>query len=79
MGRPVVTADAGAYRELGLDGTAGWLFRAGDASSLTAALEEAAADPADAARRGRTALELAETLRWPDIAGRIATLVGRPP
>jgi glycosyltransferase involved in cell wall biosynthesis len=75
LGLPVVLADMPAYRELTEARQPGWPFSPGDSASLRAALEAAAADPADARARGKVALELAEGLRWPEIAERSATLM----
>jgi glycosyltransferase involved in cell wall biosynthesis len=61
------------YEEL--VGDAGWLFEAGNASSLAAALEQAASDRDDAARRGRLAHARAAELGWPEIAGRTASIL----
>jgi beta-1,4-mannosyltransferase len=77
MGLPVVVADVPATRELGCDCGTGWLFRAGDAVSLREALAEAAAHPPEARTRGRRALDIAERLRWPQIAGDLARLLDR--
>jgi glycosyltransferase involved in cell wall biosynthesis len=72
MGVPVVAADLPAYREVTLEGRAGWLFSPNDATSLCHAMEEAAGDASRAAGRGRTAYAAAERLSWRDIAERMA-------
>jgi glycosyltransferase involved in cell wall biosynthesis len=73
MGLAVVAAARPDYEEL--VGDAGWLFEAGNASSLAAALEQAASDRDDAARRGRLAHARAAELGWPEIAGRTASIL----
>jgi glycosyltransferase involved in cell wall biosynthesis len=75
LGLPVVLADVPAYHELTQGHRAGWLFRRGAEASLREALEAAAADPAEAYARGRVAREVADTLRWPEIATRTAALL----
>jgi len=77
LGAPVVVADAPTYRELTGKGEAGWLFRAGDAASLRAALEAAAADPDVRQAKARAALDAARRLDWPASAARIAALLSR--
>jgi len=52
-GRPVVASDIPAFREQVTDGTDGWLV--GGTGGFAAALDEALADPEEAARRGRAA------------------------
>jgi len=73
MGLPVVAPRRSAYAEL-LDGErAGWLYEPGDAASLGAALERAAAD--DRRAKAEAARERAAALDWEDIAARTAALV----
>jgi beta-1,4-mannosyltransferase len=74
LGLPVVAADVETVRELA-GGEAGWLFRPHDASSLRAALESAAADPAEARARGSRGREIAEGLRWADTAREMVALL----
>jgi glycosyltransferase involved in cell wall biosynthesis len=76
MGVPVVAPRRPAYAELLGEERAGWLFEPGDAGSLRAALERAAASD-DAARRakGEAARQRAAELDWPAIAARTATLI----
>lgn len=73
MGLPAITADRPDYHEL--VGDAGWFFVAGDSDSLARALAEAAADPAEAARRGAESRRLALQLAWPNIAARTARAI----
>ena len=55
--RPVVATNVGGIPEQ-LDGNAcGWIVEPGDADALAAAIAEAAADPIEAARRGRAGYE----------------------
>jgi glycosyltransferase involved in cell wall biosynthesis len=78
MGVPAVVADRPAYRALLHDGIAGWFFEPGDRASISATLERAAADRADARLRGAAARRIAEGLSWPDIAARAATFLVAP-
>jgi glycosyltransferase involved in cell wall biosynthesis len=64
LGRPVVAADTGVYRELANGSEPGWTFAPDDARSLREALVRAAGDRDGAAARGRYALEVAERLDW---------------
>jgi beta-1,4-mannosyltransferase len=73
MGVPVVAASAYADQI----GTAGWMFRPGDAGALRAALETAAADP-DGARR-RVAALAAPAQGWDEFGARTAQLFTREP
>jgi len=75
LGLPVVAADVPTVRELTGEGQAGWRFRPHDASSLSTALESAAADPQDARIRGSRARKIAEGLDWTDAARQLATLL----
>jgi beta-1,4-mannosyltransferase len=68
LGLPVVVADVPTARDLTRESEAGWLFRPHDVSSLRAALESAGADPSEARARGRCAFEIADGLRWTEIA-----------
>ncbi|MCK6478927.1 MAG: glycosyltransferase [Planctomycetes bacterium] len=85
-GLPVVGGDACGIRELIDHGRSGWLVPPGDAAALLAAMEEAAGDPAGAARRGeearRTILERFDPEREADrLAGllrRVAERGARP-
>jgi beta-1,4-mannosyltransferase len=75
LGLPVVAADVATVREVAPDGKAGWLFRPHDPASLRAALESAAAAPAEARVRGHHAREIATGLRWTDTARELAALL----
>lgn len=75
LGAPVIAVDAPAYRELTLDGEAGWLFRAGDSASLRDALEHAVREPAAVEQKGRVAAMAAERLDWAPSAERLASLL----
>jgi glycosyltransferase involved in cell wall biosynthesis len=76
LGVPVVAARLPVYEELLAGERAGWLFRPGDAESLSRTLERAAADPAEARAKGAEALRQAERLPgWDAIAERTASLV----
>jgi beta-1,4-mannosyltransferase len=73
MGLPVVAPRRPAYAEL-LDGErAGWLYEPGDADSLRAALERAAAS--DRHAKCEAARSRAEALDWTAIAARTAALL----
>lgn len=74
LGAPVVAAKAPAYEELTGGEASGWLFNPHDASSLRAALEAAAADPAEARRRGLEAKRRADALDWTEIGRRTAVI-----
>jgi glycosyltransferase involved in cell wall biosynthesis len=76
LGAPVVAANVPTCEELLHGEEAGWLFTAGDPGSLSAALEQAAADPAAAAAKAARAREIAEGLAWDPIAERLAELLG---
>jgi beta-1,4-mannosyltransferase len=69
LGLPVVAARAQVAEELTDGGRAGWLFEPGDAASLRAALEGAAAAGAPAKRHS------AQLVSWPEAAERIAALL----
>jgi beta-1,4-mannosyltransferase len=76
LGVPVVAARTQVAEEQTSAGRAGWLFEPGDAGSLRAALEEAAAaDPATRAAKGAIGLGSAQRLSWPAIADRMAALL----
>ena len=75
LGVPVVAADRPAYRDAAGADDAGWLYAPGDVRSLAEALQRAAADPAEARRRGDAALRRARRLRWDDAAARTAKLL----
>ena len=75
LGLPVVAADMPTARKLTRDGTAGWLFRPHDLTSLRAALASAAADPSEARARSEWALEIAEGLDWTWITRDLALLL----
>jgi beta-1,4-mannosyltransferase len=77
MGLPVVAASLPTVRELTCDGAAGWLFQPHDVSSLSSALESAAADRSEARARGRCALGIARELDWDAIARELARLFDR--
>ena len=72
---PVVASDAPTYREVTLDGAAGWLFRPGDTASLREALERAAREPQALAAKGRVASEAAARLGWAGSAERLVSLL----
>jgi beta-1,4-mannosyltransferase len=75
LGRPVVAAAVSPYDEL-IGDDAGWLFGPGDAESLRAVLEQAAADRRDARVRGEAALARAASLpTWHGMAERTAGLM----
>jgi glycosyltransferase involved in cell wall biosynthesis len=57
-GTPVVAADVGGLRETVVGGETGWSYRVGDAEDLARRMEEALADPAEAARRAARGREL---------------------
>lgn len=57
-GTAVVAADVGGLRETIVDGETGWSYRVGDAVDLAWCMEEALADPAEAARRAARGREL---------------------
>jgi glycosyltransferase involved in cell wall biosynthesis len=57
-GTPVVAADVGGLRETIIDGETGWSYRVGDAEDLARRMEEALADPSEAARRAARGREL---------------------
>jgi beta-1,4-mannosyltransferase len=76
LGTPVVAAQRPAYDDLLRDGAGGWLFEAGSVDSLTGTLETAARTDAEIRReKAHTALDVAEGLRWPEIAEKTATLL----
>jgi glycosyltransferase involved in cell wall biosynthesis len=75
LGKPVVAADTPVNRRLLAEGSAGWLFRPGDADDLRRVLEAAAADEAARASRGATARRLADALDWDDAAATFAALL----
>jgi beta-1,4-mannosyltransferase len=73
MGVPIVAPHRPAYAELLGEERAGWLYEPGDAASLSAALERAAAG--DHRAKGKAARQRAEALDWGDIAVRTAALM----
>jgi glycosyltransferase involved in cell wall biosynthesis len=77
LGLPLVAARRPSYEELMAGKESGWLFEPGDCESLRRALEAAAADPAEAKRRGASALRRAKRLAWPEIGDRTARILLR--
>jgi glycosyltransferase involved in cell wall biosynthesis len=75
MGTPVVAARRPAYAELIGDESAGWLFDAGDVSSLRESLLRAATRPDEARQRGARASALAVRLSWAETASITARLL----
>lgn len=75
LGVPVIAAEQPAYLELTGDGLAGWHFRPGDAESLRAVLEAAAADRGALEAKARVAQANARALRWEGAAARTAELM----
>jgi beta-1,4-mannosyltransferase len=73
MGLPVVAPRRPAYAELLGEERAGWLYEPGDAASLRAALERAAAD--NRRPKAEAARHRAEELDWHEIAARTAALI----
>jgi len=74
-GLPVIAVDAFGPAEIVDDGQTGWLVPGDDVAALTAALLAAARDPAERARRGGLARQVAlERYSWPALAGRVAAL-----
>lgn len=74
--RPVITTrDSGGVCELVEDGVSGFVCDA-DASSLAAAMQKVADDPALAESLGRNALQVAARITWQAVAG--ALLEGLP-
>ena len=76
MGVPVVAARTAIAQELTSEGRAGWLFEPGDADSLRAALEDAAAtDRTEIAAKGKAGLEQVRSLSWSAAGERMADLL----
>jgi glycosyltransferase involved in cell wall biosynthesis len=74
MGVPVIAARTAVSEELG---RAGWLFEPGNAGSLRAVLEDAAAtDPMVLAAMGAAALDAARGCSWDAVGERMAQLLG---
>ncbi len=77
LGLPVVAARTPSYDALMHGTESGWLFTPGDRDSLRIALETAAADSEEAARRGGNALRRAQRLAWPEIGDRTSAIMLR--
>jgi len=75
LGIPAVAADTETYRELTNGEEAGWLFTPGDANALRDALQRASTDPKHSGKAA-AASRRAESLRWPEVGGKIAGLIG---
>ena len=75
MGVAPIAADLPVYADLVDGGRAGWLFAPGDPGSMTTALAEAAAAPAERHARAAAALEQAEALSWPRVGEQTAHLI----
>jgi glycosyltransferase involved in cell wall biosynthesis len=74
----VVASDVGGHRELIEHGRTGWLFRAGDAGSLVACLQDVAQDEpswAEVRARGRAYVERERS--WPQTVARYAPVYER--
>ena len=72
-GRPPIAVAAHGPAEIVADGETGWLVPPDDELALAAAMADAAADPAERARRGAAARRIAEQCyAWPALAGRLA-------
>jgi beta-1,4-mannosyltransferase len=76
---PVIVADMPANRRLVGDGSAGWLFRPGNAGDLRSALEAAAGDESARAERASAAHHAASVLDWHEAAVRFASLLPEIP
>jgi beta-1,4-mannosyltransferase len=74
LATPAVAAAVPNVEELLRGEEAGWLFAAGDVTSLTAALERALEEPTIDAK-ARAAKSIADELAWDQIAARYAELV----
>ena len=66
LGRPIIASDLGGTPELVQDALNGWIFRAGNAESLQAALATWASDAAAREQRGRAAYWDARSRFAPD-------------
>jgi glycosyltransferase involved in cell wall biosynthesis len=75
LGLPVIAARVPDYEELTGGDEAGWLFKPGSDVSLAGAMVAAAAQPAEARRRGDLARARAERLSWAEAGERTATLI----
>lgn len=75
LGKPVIASDAPANRRLLGDGSAGWLFRPGDADDLRHMLESAATDEAARSAHAAASRRLAAVLSWDDAAATFAALL----
>jgi glycosyltransferase involved in cell wall biosynthesis len=74
-GRPAIAVAAHGPLEIVDDGETGWLVPPDDPSALAAALVEAVADPAERARRGARAAEVAAArYAWPALAERVVAV-----
>lgn len=78
QGRLLVASDVGGHRELIRDGETGWLFRAGDPTSLAAAVLRAFAASGDWVRMREAGRRFVETERnWAASVGRYRAVYGR--
>jgi len=74
-GLPVIACDAHGPAEIVRDGSTGWLVPPDDEQALTAALLEAAGNPAERERRGHLAsIDARQRYGWTTIATQIAQL-----
>ncbi|MDO8145080.1 MULTISPECIES: glycosyltransferase family 4 protein [unclassified Isoptericola] len=70
-GTGVVASDLGAFRRVLDDGTAGRLFRTGDAEDLAATVLAALADPAGTEERRERARRFVRTFDWSEVTERV--------
>jgi glycosyltransferase involved in cell wall biosynthesis len=75
MGLGVVVSRCPDYEALTGGEAAGWFFTPGDSASLARALEQSARDPEGARLKAEAARRRADSLSWPKIGSRTATLL----
>ena len=77
-GLPAIAVDRHGPAEIVEPGRSGWLVEPDDEAGLAAALAQAAADPAERARRGAAARAAAlERWSWPALGARLAAVLER--
>jgi beta-1,4-mannosyltransferase len=72
LGVPVVAAEVATYTRVTDGETAGYLYTPWDEASMVSALRAAAADPADARRRGEAGRAMVTGVTWEQLAARAA-------
>jgi beta-1,4-mannosyltransferase len=75
LGVPVIATRVANYVEATQGETAAWLFEPGDQDSLAAALVAAAADPAEAERKGAAGRRIVAPLTWEATGSETAALL----